>query len=623
MCGVSGIFSSENGDLNHIHTMVSSLVHRGPDAKGVFFNIDKGIALGHNRLSIIDLSERANQPMVSSDGRYVIVFNGEIYNFQKLKIELIALNKEIKFVTESDTEVILHAFVEWGEDMMKRLDGMFAIAIFDQQRDRLFIARDRVGKKPLFFYKDEKNFIFASEIKALLVHPLVAGQKKINTTAINLFLHLGYVPEPHTIFEKIHKFPAGSWAWLDKSINPQPIRYWKIEEEIPKKRSEDVVQSKSMLKEVLEGAVRKRLISDVPLGAFLSGGTDSSLVVAMACRLGSFPLKTFNIGFKESKFNESHWASSVAKHLKTEHYKHIISEKEGVDLLDKYLHHFDEPFADTSAIPTMLVSQLARKEVAVCLTGDGGDELFQGYGSYAWADRLNSWPWQISRRPLRYLLSISGSSRFQRVSCLLDDDSGNSYSHIFSQEQNLFSQKEIGKKLILDDSNFLDGFKYNPAHPNMDSLTSGEKQALFDFNYYLKDDLLVKVDRASMYYSLECRCPFLDTELIAWSCGLAATLKKQNGVSKWLLKELLSEYLPKDLVYRPKWGFSVPLSRWLKDDLRYLIDEFLCDAVVENLGLFNKSYVNKLKIDFLKGSEFLFNRIWVMIIIHKWLKENS
>lgn len=620
MCGISGIYGSQQVDKDILLHMVDRLKHRGPDAQGIFLSEDGTAALGHNRLSIIDLSSEANQPMQSTDGRFVIVFNGEVYNFQSIRQELQLINKEIEFRTLSDTETILYAYIQWGSEMVKRLDGMFALAIFDQQQHSLFLCRDQTGKKPLYYYHDQRQFIFASELKALLVHPAVNSTKKINTSAIAFFLHLGYIPGPFTIFGNVCKFPAGSRAWLDKSLQLKIERYWRIEEEIPQMRSDDIGQAKMKLKDLLEKAVNKRLISDVPLGAFLSGGTDSSLVVAVASTQLSSPIKTFNIGFSESKFDESQYARAVAAHLETDHHEYRLSEKEAVGLLDTCLNHFDEPFADTSAIPTMLVSRLAKKEITVCLTGDGGDELFQGYGAYTWADRLNTWPWQLARKTLPGVMSALGSNRFKRASLLMGEDSGNKYSHIFSQEHYFFSQNEIYEKL-LSIADGIDRFDYEPK--KLENLTPGEQQAMFDFNYYLCDDLLVKVDRASMYHALECRCPFLDKSIVTLSTSLSAGLKKRNGVSKWLLKELLSDYLPKKLVYRSKRGFSIPLSQWLKNDLHYLIDDFLNDEIVEEVGLFNKSYVNMLKVKFLKGDDFLFNRLWVVIIIHKWMKENQ
>lgn len=621
MCGLAGVFSNTTELTREtIEQMTCAVAHRGPDAQGIFLNEQHTVALGHRRLSVLDLSTAANQPMHSADGRYVIVFNGEIYNFKKIRTDL--EREGCTFNTESDTEVLLTAFHRWSiQNMLNALSGMFVFVIYDQHERKLWLARDRAGKKPLYYCSDKGVFIFASEIKALLKHPLVSNAKEVNEVAVNHFLHLGYIPEPYTIFNRIQKFPAGSWACIDQTMILTFHPFWKVEQEVTRERLHDAAQAKINLKEILQRAVNQRLISDVPVGAFLSGGTDSSLVAALAAQHVKLPLKTFSIGFSENKFNESAFARAVARHLKTDHQEYMLSEKEAVALLDTYLQHFDEPFADTSAIPTMLVSKLARKEVTVALTGDGGDELFQGYGAYTWADRLSTPAWAMARKPIRAMLAFSGNNRLERVSRLLADDDGNPYSHIFSQEQGFFSQQEIRNSVLSDKVKF-HPFRYQQDSKVKRSLTPGEQQALFDFAYYLKDDLLVKVDRASMYYGLECRCPFLDRDVISFSYALDVSLKKRKAVSKWLLKELLSDFLPNELVHRPKWGFSIPLSAWLKSDLRYLIDEFLNEECTEQAGLFNREYVTKLKHDFLNGKDFLFNRVWVIIVMHKWIKEN-
>jgi len=619
MCGISGIFSSQYIDRQILPRMVDKLRHRGPDADGVFYSSDGSTALGHNRLKVIDLSTAANQPMLSADGRFVIVFNGEIYNYKALRHQLQKLDSSIHFRTHSDTETILYAFAQWGPEMVHRLDGMFALAIFDQNLQSLFLCRDRAGKKPLYFYHDNTQFVFASELKAFREHPITASLQ-VNQDAIKHFLHLGYVPGPHTIFDEIKKLPAGSWALIDKSQSLKIQRYWRVEHEAHSRSAVSPAAVKEKLKAAIEQAVQKRLISDVPLGAFLSGGTDSSLVAALAARSSSSSLKTFTIGFADRKFNESHYAQRVAKHLKTDHRSYILSEMEAVELVDESLTHFDEPFADTSAIPTMLVSRLAKKEVSVCLTGDGGDELFQGYGAYRWANRLDTWPLTVAGKPMAWMLSHSGINRLVRAGLMLDRAAGNSYSHIFSQEQNFFSQHEILDRLLVN-SEAANWISYTPPAP-IDSLSAGERQAFFDFNYYLCDDLLVKVDRASMRYALECRCPLLDREVVSLAASLPLDQKRKGKISKWILKEILSEHLPHDLVHRGKWGFSVPLARWLKGDLSYLVDKFLSDEVIDEIGLFNKAYVNTLKRQFFLGRDFLFNRLWVIIVIHKWMKEN-
>jgi asparagine synthase (glutamine-hydrolysing) len=620
MCGLVGIFSTGQIEKNEILSMTLCLSHRGPDAQKCFVNDNGTIALGHTRLSIIDLSHDADQPMFSYNKRYVIVFNGEIYNFPSLRNELQSLDATIQFQTKSDTEIILHAFMLWGCDMVNKLEGMFAIIIADQQENKFYIFRDRIGKKPLYYFKSKTLFVFASEIKALLKHPTINKGRQVDKKVIGTFLHLGYIPEPDTIYANIYKFPAGHSGELDAAMKFSTKAYWKIDELVKNLQIRNIKDAKNSLNNLLHDAVQKRLISDVPIGSFLSGGTDSSLITAIASKYVSTPLKTFSIGFKESEFNESLHAARVARHLGTDHTEYILAEREAVDLLENYLKHFDEPFADTSAIPTMLVSKLARKEVKVVLTGDGGDELFQGYGTYTWANRLdNNW-WKVFKGPLRFTLNATGKSQWQRVAMLLKRPQiGGIRSHIFSQEQYLFTQREI-KKGLLKDKSIFKTFDY--LDNDSVETSSGEKQAIFDLKYYLKDDLLVKVDRASMFYGIECRCPLLDHHVIEYALSLHHSLKVKHGKSKWLLKELLSQYLPQDLVNRPKWGFSVPLAKWLKGDLKYLVDDYLNDRLIEEVGLFNTAYIQQLKKEFLGGKDYLYNRLWIIIVLHKWWKNN-
>lgn len=507
--------------------------------------------------------------------------------------------------------------------MVEKLQGMFAIAICDVRKQKIYLCRDRLGKKPLFYFQSDNLFAFASEIKSLLKHPVIARDLRVNRNMIGTFLHLGYFPEPHTIYASIKKFPAAAMGEVGNDLRLDLTSYWTIRDIVKKPRLNDTEKSEKQFRLLLDDAVQKRLISDVPLGGFLSGGTDSSLISAIAAKHSLKPFKTFSIGFKDQKFDESHFAGEVARCLKTDHTAYVLEEKEAVDLLDTYLHHFDEPFADTSAIPTMLVSKLARQEVKVALTGDGGDELFQGYGAYAWANRLESTFWKTFRKPLRAGMTLSGKSRLMRIAKLLDSVGSPSLrSHIFSQEQYLFSQHEIQYELFKNASEFVP-FDYDDSYLSTSMLSEGEKQAVFDIQYYLKDDLLVKVDRASMFYALECRSPLLDEGVVECALSLNYSLKVRNGTAKWLLKKLLKEYLPDHLVDRPKWGFGVPLMSWLKGDLRYLVEDNLNDDVINSIGLFNPSYTQQLKRDFFGGKDYLYNRLWAIIVVHRWFKENQ
>ena len=617
MCGISGILSRAGVTRERIGQMTMALAHRGPDAHGVWVDAAATMALGHTRLSIIDLSTGANQPFYSHDNRYVVVFNGEIYNFQALRNEL-SERHGVTFRTTSDTEVLVEAFALWGKGAAARLEGMFAAIIADQQTGKVYLLRDRAGKKPLFYFQSGTTLAFASEMKALLRDPEIRQAAKINRDVFTTFLHLGYIPGPATIYENIFKFPAGHIGECDASLRIYARPYWQLQDHLSDVILTDAVQAKDTLRTLLHDAVAKRMISDVPLGAFLSGGTDSSLVTAVAAAQRSTPLKTFSIGFEESKFDESRYARAVAEHLGTDHTAYTLSEKEALGILETYLHHFDEPFADTSAIPTMLVSRLARQQVKVVLTGDGGDELFQGYGAYTWANRLDRPGMGLLRAPLRGVLKAAGTSRLERIGHLLGSPLGSVRSHIFSQEQYFFSQQELDTY-----ANGFTPFRYQDTTDSKQRFTAGERQALFDLEYYLRDDLLVKVDRASMYYALECRSPLLDHHLVEFAFSLDASLKVRDGRSKWLLKELLREYIPSELVDRPKWGFSVPLATWLKGDLRYLVERYLSPDAVVAAGVLDAGYVSQLVKGFLGGKDYLYNRLWVLIVLHKWLHDNG
>jgi asparagine synthase (glutamine-hydrolysing) len=619
MCGIAGFISIEPVHRCEIEHMTNALLHRGPDAQGIYWHDSGTIALGHTRLSIIDLNAESNQPFYSASGRFVVTFNGEIYNFRALKKELTE-RQGVSFKTSSDTEVIAEGFAVWNTALVNRLEGMFAVAIVDRIERKICLFRDRMGKKPLFYFHSPGLFAFASEIKSLLRHPSLQRQISLNQRCISTFLHLGYIPEPDTIYNHIHKFPAGHIGKINADLNFKTDPYWKIHDHIHPREMDDRA-ALDHLRVLLENAVCQRLISDVPLGAFLSGGTDSSLITAVATRHVSSPFKTFNIGFKESKFDERQYARAVAKRLGTDHSEYELSEMEAVDLVEIYTRHFDEPFADTSAIPTMLVSKFARKEVKVILTGDGGDELFHGYGSYLWADRLDTTFLKMFKNPLRTLLLASGNNRLQRISHLLEPAGQNIPSHIFSQEQYFFSQRELNNHLLKPPFRN-NAFTYDESFLGNKIVSPGERQALFDIQYYLKDDLLVKVDRASMYYALECRSPLLDHRVVEFAFSLNKNLKRRDGITKWLLKQLLTDYLPNDLVDRPKWGFSIPLGKWLRNDLHYLMDDFLNDQILELAGFVHIPYVRDLKKQFLSGKDYLYNRLWVIIVLHKWWKES-
>lgn len=615
MCGINGYLSSDgNYTVQDVHDMNAVMPHRGPDAQGEYH--DEVVGLGHLRLSILDLSESANQPLHSQSNRYVIAYNGEVYNFKEIRNEIKAVKSDFQFRTTSDTEVLLEAFELWGPSMILKFNGMFAIAIYDKQEGTLYLYRDRLGIKPIYYFWDGKNFVFASELKA--IKKIVKTKLTINQTALRQFLHLGYIPQPHSIYNEVQKFPSGHFAVIRKH-HFELKSFWNPSEKFIDTLLSDESHAKAELKKLLHSAVEYRMISDVPFGTFLSGGIDSSLVTAIAQDISTLPVKTFSIGFNESKNNESGFARAVSNHLKTQHTEFTVTENEAKALVPSLLDIYDEPYADSSAIPTLLVSQLARKQVTMTLSGDGGDELFMGYGAYTWAERLNHSWLKYLHKPVSLALRF-GDNRMQRVAELLNYSSKDYLpSHIFSQEQYLFSKNEINQML----HNELIYSDELPMHLPARSLTSAEYQAFFDLNYYLRDDLLVKVDRATMHHSLEARVPLLDYRVVEFALNLHPNLKLKGHTQKYLLKEVLYDYVPKELFNRPKWGFSIPLHKWLKSDLKFMIDAYLNKSVVEKHSLIAFEKVDRYVQAYLGGKEYYYNRVWLLIVLFQWLEKNS
>ena len=607
MCGITGYILNNIAE-QELQNSVNELKHRGPDNQSIW--VSDSVGLGHTRLSILDLSDSANQPIVSHSGRFVMVFNGEIYNYRELANKYKIITK-----TTSDSEVVLELFEKLGAGFVNELNGMFAIAIYDKKEKQLSIFRDRLGIKPLFYYQDDNNFVFASEIKALLEFSLVKNILTRNNKSISQFLNLGYIAEPNTFFENIYKFPSGSYAEY-KDFRLEVKLFWKVEDKIDKDTFDDFGKAKGRLNELLLSSVEKRMISDVPLGTFLSGGIDSSLITALAQTVSPYPVSTFSIGFKESKFNESQYASKVAKYLKTDHHEFIVSENDILDLVDDYFNAYDEPYADSSGFPTMLVSKLAKQHVSVILSGDGGDELFHGYGMYNWAKRLSNPLVKTFRKPIGYGLSKL-SNKYKRASTLFQYNSIKRVkSHIFSQEQYFFSENELSKILIDNKTDFL-----NEEIISKRLLSASEEQSVFDIEHYLKDDLLVKVDRASMQSALEVRVPLLDHEVVEFALNVNRNLKIKDSEQKYLLKQVLYDYIPKEMFNRPKWGFSIPLEKWLKTDLNYLLEKYTSKEIIEKHNIINYIKVQELKQRYMKGQTFLYNRLWLIIVLHKNLEK--
>lgn len=612
MCGISGFISTQlnKANLQNINGVIS---HRGPDADGFFFSEQKdyNIGLGHRRLSILDLRSAANQPMFSHDGRYVIIYNGEVYNFNEIKASKL---QGIQWKTTGDTEVILESFARYGSECFEWFNGMFAFAIWDTREEVLHVCRDRIGIKPFYYYCNDKEFVFASELKALQA---LGYDLQIDHSAITNFLYLGYIPQTQTIYNNCFKLLPGHYATITKDGIQQNRSYWTLESQVQPEALTDESAAKKKLANLMEEAVKKCLISDVPLGVFLSGGVDSSIVAAIAQKQTATKIQTFSIAFREGRYDESAYAQKVASYIGSDHHQFTVDEDEAIGIIDDFLDIYDEPYGDMSGIPTYLVSKLARQNVTVALCGDGADELFMGYGFYTWAKRL-SIPYLKPFHPLinKTLYQLDKSS-YRGRSYLFGDAGKRNYSHVFSQCHGNWSVDEIQSLL---NKNFQ--YRFNESFDKLDrKLTVEEQQSFFDIKNYLAEELLPKVDRASMQHSLEVRVPFLDSDIIDFALNLSPNLKMKNGVQKYLLKEVLYDYVPKAYFDRPKWGFAVPMEEWLRGRLSYLIDEYLSPDRIAQGGILNNTAVQAYVKKFRSGEFFRYHRIWLLIILQKWIFE--
>lgn len=611
MCGIAG-FISPNLNREHLHLITRALQHRGPDAEGFYFDATDNIGLGHRRLSIIDLSEAANQPFYSHDGRYAMIFNGEVYNFKELTVKY-----NIKPRTSSDSEIILEAFAQKGVDCLNDLNGMFALAIWDTRDKKLFLIRDRFGKKPIVYYHKGNDFAFASQLKALLKLPV---PKKINMQALQDYFFLEYVPDAKCILEDFYKLPKGHYLVVaDGKISVKP--YYKFTEKIaPRplraKKEEDALNE---FEDLLASAVKYRQISDVPLGAFLSGGTDSSLICALFQKQNTNPVNTFTIGFDVAGYDESGYAAEVAKILKTNHSETHLSDKSSIEIADRIAEFYDEPFAAPSTIPSYLVCNVARKKATVAMSGDGGDELFMGYGYYDLyrkVKKIYRMDAGIGRHLIKGILSVKGGEKYGRAARLFGLPSKDLFLHLWAEQQYMFSEKEIGSLLNVQETSL----SLKDEWRKIDSLplSDFEKISLFDIEQYLAYNLLYKMDSASMANSLEVRNPYLDYRLMEYSFNLPQEYKIRNGTAKYLMKKLLERYLPKELVYRKKWGFPAPIGNWLTRELSYLIDTWLAPDRIKAQGIFNERMIARYINEFRGGKRYHDKRIWSLIFFQMW-----
>lgn len=619
MCGIAG-FISQKYTREELSTATHCIQHRGPDGEGLFFETKNGwnTGLGHRRLSIIDLSNAADQPMQSHCGRYTMIFNGEIYNYKEIRDTKFA---GVSWRSSGDTEVVLESFAKYGAECFQWLNGMFALAIWDAKLNRLTLARDHIGIKPLFYYYDGKELIFSSELKAITT---IRQGLSINQAVIPAFLHIGYIPHPHTIYQDVNKLSAGSYMEISATgsgkLYAEEHSFWKIQDNIGQKVICDETVAKKQLNFLLADAVKKQLVSDVPIGTFLSGGTDSSIVTAIASKVSPGKINSYSIAVKDGKVNEAPYAAAVARHLGTNHHELPITQKEILEMVPEFMKVYDEPFSDSSAFPTMLVSKLARQNVTVALSGDGGDELFWGYGSYLWAKRLKN-PMLKFLSPVIYTGAQFLSSRYQRAGKLFEPHNPDYFkSQLFSQDQYFFSEKEL-RSLLVDP--LIDFSSINRSYSGR-KLTVQEQMSFWDIENYLKDDLLVKVDRASMKYSLETRVPLLDYRIVEFALNLSPALKiSRDGTMKYLLKQVLYDYVPKQLLERPKWGFSIPIQKLLKTDLKWMIDTYCSRSLIEQTGLVKYSGVETLIQRYFNGADYLYGRIWAIIVLHWFFHERK
>lgn len=624
MCGIAGaLITSSSTAPTDLHGVVERMVrcirHRGPDDAGVL--AQNGVGLGHARLSIIDLSAAGHQPMVTEDNRLRIVFNGEIYNFKELRAQLI--DRGYAFRSHTDTEVILHGYDLWGTDVFARLRGMFAIALWDGRKDELVLARDRVGKKPLFYGWHEGALLFASEIKAIVAWP--GFERKPDLQAIHHYLSLQYVPAPWSAFEGIKKVPQASYLVVSRNGQVREQSYWKLP--APREaRARPAAELREELVALLDESVRLRMISDVPVGAFLSGGVDSSAVVAMMARHSSGRVKTFCIGFDEADYDERKYARMVAERYDTDHHEMVVRPN-AMEILPKLAWHYNEPFADPSAIPTYYVSEIARRHVTVALNGDGGDESFLGYGRYkscqqsAWISRI---PRSLRRLGTMMAQGIAPDlDRYQipRVarrwlSYISEKDSRRyapSIAYYFEQDKAAGYGERLAPFLPSSTLDLLE-----PYFEQSPSFVGGAAWA--DIHTYLPDDLLVKVDVATMAHGLEARSPLLDHTLMEWAARIPASQKMVGGETKSIFKSAMESHLPHEILYRPKMGFGVPIEQWLKTDLKAFAYDTLLSTSARQRGLFKEEHVRTMLDEHCSGLRLHHTRLWALLMLELWFR---
>ena len=641
MCGITGLWQIESMDDILIQRMTDRLQHRGPDDSGEWHDPEAGIYLGHRRLAILDLSPAGHQPMVSACGRYVIVYNGEVYNFRELKKELVRLG--YKFRGGSDTEVILAAIIQWGlTKAINRFVGMFAFALWDRKEGVLSLARDRLGIKPLYYGITGKGFAFSSELSPLTMVP--GFKKKIDRRALALYLRHNYVPAPLSIYEGIKKLLPGHILTVREfGRQTETIQYWSaldiVRAGIENPFDGDKWEAVEELHILLKKATNCRMIADVPLGAFLSGGIDSSTVVALMQSQSSRPIKTFSIGNVIDSYDEAKYANKIAQYLGTDHTELYITPEQALEVIPSLPTMFDEPFADSSQIPTFLVSKLAHEKVTVSLSGDGGDELFGGYNRHQWAPRIwnrcGHWPVQL-RKMISSAMNSVTPREWDKIFNLLRVVSkgkinfrmpGYKIQKLAGMLQ-ASSPEELYKILASHWTNPTEVVKGVGQEP--DIWTKAIPQALYkdftafmmfmDLVTYLPDDILTKIDRASMAVSLEARVPLIDHRLVEFAWKLPMDLKIRNGCGKWILRQVLYRYVPKSLIERPKTGFGIPLDAWLRGPLREWVEALIDESRLKSQGFFYVKPIRQKWLEHLAGKRNWAYHLWDVLMFQAWLE---
>lgn len=642
MCGITGLYSFEprinRQDLHGVAlNMNDALLHRGPDSGDVWQDPDAPFVLGHRRLAIIDLTPSGAQPMESPSGRYMIAFNGEIYNFKALRADL-EKNHSHKFKGTSDTEVILAGFEYWGiEETLEKINGMFAIALWDRKTRALFLARDRFGKKPLYVGWAGSTLVFGSETKALAAHP--DFRRDVNRDALTSYMRFGYVPAPFCIYDQVWQLPAGHMMAIDmhllrggQDLKPLMNSYWSHKEALEQARANPIENLENIVDEfedLLSECVSDRMISDVPLGAFLSGGIDSSSVVAMMQKHSSKPVKTYTIGFNEDGFNEAQYAKKIARHLGTDHHELYLDPKRALEIVPKLATMYDEPFADVSALPTYLVSEFARESVTVTLSGDGGDEMLGGYarhvtGPKAW-NAVNNIPAPL-REPLSQAIKTISPAMWSRLrggkpqfgthvhkfaEILPKEIEGDVYLSFVTHWQNPKAMVMDGQEQVIP---LVD------PEAQIEGLSFAENMMYWDALTYLNGDILTKVDRASMAVSLEARAPLLDRRIYDYAWRLPLDVKIKDGKGKWLLREVLKKHVPEELIERPKQGFCVPIGDWLRGDLKDWAEDLLDENILRDQGFFNYPEILKLWSEHQKGRGNHAMKLWTVLCFQDWYR---